>query len=353
MAEHILSARIHEYQKPLVVELAQMPRPRGEGVVVKVGGAGLCHSDLHLISGEWSDAIPLALPKTPGHEVAGTIEEIGDSVPKGMFERGDLVAVFGGWGCGSCLACKRGDEQMCPVAKWPGLSQYDGGFSQYIAVPSYRFLIKVAGTKLKAEEIAPLTDAGLTPYRAIRKFRHLLVPGTTIAVMGIGGLGSYGIQYAKMLAPNSTTIAIDRSDKKLMFAKDLGAEHAIRLSESTKKEVMEITQGRGVDIIIDCVGAENTTSMSVNLLAKGGVLAIVGLFGSRVQLPLMPTVLNEYEVTGSLWGNYNELREVIELAKQGKIMHRIQTFRLEDVNDAVDLLRSGQITGRAVFTPNS
>lgn len=352
MAEHILSARIHEYQKPLVVESVQMPRPRGEGVVVKVGGAGLCHSDLHLINGEWRDAIPLALPKTPGHEVAGTVEEIGDSVPKGICERGDLVAVFGGWGCGSCLACKRGDEQMCPAAKWPGLSQYDGGFSQYIAVPSYRFLIKVEDTKLKAEEIAPLTDAGLTPYRAIRKFRHLLVPGTTIAVVGIGGLGSYGIQYAKLLAPNSTTIAIDRSDKKLRFAKDLGAEHAIRLSESTRKEVMEITQGRGVDIIIDCVGAENTTSMSVNLLAKGGALAIVGLFGSKVQLPLMPTVLNEYEVTGSLWGNYNELREVIELAKQGKLKHMLQTFQLEEVNDAIDLLRNGQITGRAVITPN-
>lgn len=352
MAEHILSARIHEYQKPLVVESVQMPRPRGEGVVVKVGGAGLCHSDLHLINGEWRDAIPLALPKTPGHEVAGTVEEIGDSVPKGICERGDLVAVFGGWGCGSCLACKRGDEQICPVAKWPGLSQYDGGFSQYIAVPSYRFLIKVEDTKLKAEEIAPLTDAGLTPYRAIRKFRHLLVPGTTIAVVGIGGLGSYGIQYAKLLAPNSTTIAIDRSDKKLRFAKDLGAEHAIRLSESTRKEVMEITQGRGVDIIIDCVGAENTTSMSVNLLAKGGALAIVGLFGSKVQLPLMPTVLNEYEVTGSLWGNYNELREVIELAKQGKLKHMLQTFQLEEVNDAIDLLRNGQITGRAVITPN-
>jgi propanol-preferring alcohol dehydrogenase len=352
MAEHILSARIHEYQKPLVVESVQMPRPRGEGVVVKVGGAGLCHSDLHLINGEWRDAIPLALPKTPGHEVAGTVEEIGDSVPKGICERGDLVAVFGGWGCGSCLACKRGDEQMCPAAKWPGLSQYDGGFSQYIAVPSYRFLIKVEDTKLKAEEIAPLTDAGLTPYRAIRKFRHLLVPGTTIAVVGIGGLGSYGIQYAKLLAPNSTTIAIDRSDKKLRFAKDLGAEHAIRLSESTRKEVMEITQGRGVDIIVDCVGAENTTSMSVNLLAKGGALAIVGLFGSKVQLPLMPTVLNEYEVTGSLWGNYNELREVIELAKQGKLKHMLQTFQLEEVNDAIDLLRNGQITGRAVITPN-
>ncbi len=349
----MLSARIHEYQRPLVVEPVKMPSPRGEGIIVKVGGAGLCHSDLHLMNGEWKEAIPLALPKIPGHEVAGWVEEIGDSVPKGMFERGDLVAVFGGWGCGSCQICKRGDEQMCPIAKWPGLSQYDGGYSQYIAVPSYRFLIKVAaGTRLKPEELAPLTDAGLTPYRAIRRFRHMLVPGTTIAVVGIGGLGSYGIQYARMLAPNSTTIAIDRNDKKLEFARKLGADHAIRLSGSTRKEVKEITQGRGVDVIVDCVGAENTISVSVGLLSKGGVLAVVGLFGAQVCVPLMPTVINEYQITGSLWGNYNELCEVIELARQGKVKHTIQTFSLEDINDAINLLKSGQITGRAVITPN-
>jgi propanol-preferring alcohol dehydrogenase len=348
----MLSARIHEYQKPLVVENVKVPSAQGEGVIVKVGGAGLCHSDLHLINGEWKDAMPLELPKTPGHEVAGWVEEVGDSVPKDMFERGDLVAVFGGWGCGSCFLCKRGDEQMCSAARWPGLSQYDGGYSQYIAVPSYRFLIKVAGTKLKPEEIAPLTDAGLTPYRAIRRFRHLLLPGTTIAVVGIGGLGSYGIQYARMLAPNSTTIAIDRDDKKLELAKNLGAEYAVRLSESTRKEVMEITQDRGVDVIVDCVGAENTTAASIRLLARGGVLAVVGLFGTQVCMPLMPAVINEYQVTGSLWGNYNELREVIELAKQGKVRHAIRTFRLEDINHAIDLLRGAKITGRAVITPN-
>ncbi len=157
---------------------------------MRVGSAGLCHSDLHLINGEWKTAIPFELPKIPGHEVAGWVEELGELVPPRMLETGDLVAVFGGWGCGSCLICKQGDEQMCPTVKWPGLSQYDGGYAQYILVPSYRFLIKVVGTKLTPEQVAPLTDAGLTPYRAVRRFRHLLVPGTSIAVIGIGGLGS-------------------------------------------------------------------------------------------------------------------------------------------------------------------
>ena len=349
----MLSARIHEYQKPLIVENVSRPSIKGEAVLVKVGGAGLCHSDLHLISGEWKNALPLSLPKTPGHEVAGWVEEVGESVPKGLFERGDLVAVFGGWGCGVCTVCKRGDEQMCALAQWPGLSNYDGGYSQYLSVPSYRFLIKVGNnTKLTPAAIAPLTDAGLTPYRAIRRFRHMLVPGTAVAVVGIGGLGSYGIQYARLLAPNSTTIAIDRNERKLDLAKQFGADHCIKLSGNTHKEVMEVTEGRGVDLVVDCVGAENTIGHSTALLTKGGVLAVVGLFGTQIKVPLMPAVLNEYQVTGSLWGNYNELREVIELAKQGKVKHVLQTFRLEEINRAIDLLKSGQIMGRAVITPD-
>ncbi|MEO9294297.1 MAG: NAD(P)-dependent alcohol dehydrogenase [Nitrososphaera sp.] len=350
----MISARMHEYQKPLVVENIPVPKARGEGVLVKVGGAGLCHSDLHLISGEWKDAIPLALPMTPGHEVAGWVEEVGEHVPPGLFNPGDLVAIFGGWGCGACATCKRGDEQMCPFAKWPGLSQHDGGYSQYILVPSYRFLIKVRGSRLTPQELAPLTDAGLTPYRAVRRFRHMLVPGTSIAIVGIGGLGSYCVQYARLLAPNSTVIAIDRNEKKLDLARKFGADHAISLKDGdndAKKGVWDITQGRGIDVIVDCVGAENTTSLAISLLARGGALAVVGLFGSKISVPLLPAVINEYCVTGSLWGNYNELCEVIELAKQNKIRHALQTFKLDDINSAIDRLREGQIVGRAVIVP--
>jgi propanol-preferring alcohol dehydrogenase len=349
----MLCARLQKYGKPLVIEeIPKLEKPKGDAVIVKVGGAGLCHSDLHLLDGEWKDAIPLSLPRTPGHEIAGWIEETGDSVPEGMFERGDTVAVFGGWGCGVCTICKRGDEQMCPNARWPGLSQYDGGYAQYVFVPSYRFLIKVKG-KIAPEELAPLTDAGLTPYRAIRKFRHMLLPGTAVAVVGIGGLGSYGVQYARLLAPNSTVIAVDRNDKRLELANKFGADSIVRLSEDTYRQVMEVTEGRGVDVVLDCAGAENTIAESVRMLAKGGALAIVGLFGAQIKLPLLPAVINEYQVTGSLWGNYNELCEVIELARQGKIKHAISAFPLQDINSAIDMLRAGQITGRAVFKPQS
>ena len=351
----MLSARIHEYKGPLVIE--NIPTPaniHGEAVLVRVGAAGLCHSDLHLINGDWKDAIPLALPKIPGHENAGWVEAVGDTVPEGLFSKGELVAIFGGWGCGICTFCKRGDEQLCTAPHWPGLSQRDGGYSEYIFVPSYRFLVKIPKRgNLGPEELAPLTDAGLTPYRAIKKVMHLLTPGTSIAVNGMGGLGMYGIQYASLLAPNSTVIAIDRKEKKLALAESFGAEYVVNSASGSniRDEVSKLTGGRGVDVVVDTVGAENTIKDSLRILAKGGSLVVVGLFGGIIEVPLLPAVINEYQVISSLWGNYNELKEVIELASRRKIKHACRTFSLREINNAIDLLRKGEIVGRAVIVP--
>lgn len=362
-SETMLSARIHEYQEPLEIDTVSKPKvAHGEEVLIRVGAAGLCHSDLHLINGEWKDVLPLKLPKTPGHEVAGWIVEIGESVPQtAEMKEGDLVAVFGGWGCGICIYCKRGDEQLCNFPRWPGLSAYDGGYSEYIIVPSYRFLIKVgnlstSSSSIRPEELAPLTDAGLTPYRAIKKIRHLLGPGKTIAIFGIGGLGSYAIQYAKTLGQSSTVIALDRNEERLKLAEKFGADYVVNVSNSQniRSEILsKITEGRrtGVDVVIDCVGAEATVEDSCRILNKGGSLVVVGLFGSQIKIPLVRAVLQEYQVYGSLWGNYNELCEVIELAKAGKIKHNIQKFPLSDINEAIQLLKNGQIVGRGVIIP--
>ena len=294
--------------------------------------------------------------------MAGWIEEIGESVPEtAEMKEGDLVAVFGGWGCGFCIYCKRGDEQLCNFPRWPGLSAYDGGFSEYIIVPSYRFLIKVgnlftSSSSIRPEELAPLTDAGLTPYRAIKKIRHLLGPGKTIAIFGIGGLGSYAIQYAKTLGQSSTVIALDRNEERLKLAEKFGADYAVNVSNSQniRSEILsKITEGRrtGVDVVIDCVGAEATVEDSCRILNKGGSLVVVGLFGSQIKIPLVRAVLQEYQVYGSLWGNYNELCEVIELAKAGKIKHNIQKFPLSEINEAIQLLKNGEIVGRGVIIP--
>ena len=294
--------------------------------------------------------------------MSGWIEEIGESVPEtAEMKEGDLVAVFGGWGCGFCIYCKRGDEQLCNFPRWPGLSDYDGGYSEYIIVPSYRFLIKVGNlftrsSNIRPEELAPLTDAGLTPYRAIKKIRHLLGPGKTIAIFGIGGLGSYAIQYAKTLGQSSTVIALDRNEERLKLAEKFGADYVVNVSNSQniRSEILsKITEGRrtGVDVVIDCVGAEATVEDSCRILNKGGSLVVVGLFGSQIKIPLVRAVLQEYQVYGSLWGNYNELCEVIELAKAGKIKHNIQKFPLSEINEAIQLLKNGEIVGRGVIIP--
>jgi propanol-preferring alcohol dehydrogenase len=223
-----------------------------------------------------------------------------------------------------------------------------------MVVPSYRFLVKVPkNSGLSPEAVAPLTDAGLTPYRAIKKTSHALVPGTSIAVTGIGGLGIYGIQYAKVLAPNSTVIAIDRNDKKLDLAKKFGADQTINsaTTKSIHQDALNLTGGKGVDVVVDTVGAENTIRDSVRILAKGGILVVVGLFGTQIKIPLLPAVVNEYQVLASLWGNYNELKEVVELAARGKVRHAYQSFPLNDINKAVSLLREGKILGRAVILP--
>ncbi len=159
MDKSVLSARIHQYKEPLSLDNVSKPSiTQDEEVLVKVGATGLCHSDIHLINGEWKDLIPLNLPKTPGHEVAGWVEETGKSVPDYLLKSGDLVAIFGGWSCGICFYCKSGDEQMCQFAKWPGLSSFDGGYSEFILVPSYRFLVKVdkKESNTNPENLAPL-----------------------------------------------------------------------------------------------------------------------------------------------------------------------------------------------------
>ena len=283
------------------------------------------------------------------------MEEIGASVPKNSIKEGDLVAVFGGWGCGHCIYCKRGDEQICQSAKWPGLSEYDGGFSEYLLVPSYKFLVRVDGCalSLKPEELAPLTDAGLTPYRAIKKVRHLLGPNKNVAIIGIGGLGFYGVQYAQILGSGANVLAIDRSDDKLELAKGVGADFTLNIAmlEGIRKKIDIITHGQGVDVVLDTVGLEITLDTAVNILNRNGAIVVVGLFGREIKAPLFQTVIKEFQIQGSLWGNYNELCEVIELAKKTKIKHQIKKFSLSKVNEAIDLLRTGSVSGRAVITP--
>jgi alcohol dehydrogenase, propanol-preferring len=352
----MLAARMHEYKKPLLLEQVQEAKNlSGERVLVKVGGAGICRTDLQMIDGYFREYLDLKLPCTLGHEIAGWVEEIGDSVPENIIKKGDLVVVYAAWGCGVCPQCKSGSEQICGNGKWAGFGP-EGGYSEFVLVPSYKYLIKVnKESNLKPEDIAPITDAGLTTYRAIRKVKHILGPGKSIAIIGMGGLGSYAVQYARILSAGSTVLAFDRNDDKLDLAKENGADHVINIkdkkSEDIRAEVNKATGRTEVNAGIDVVGTEESIAMGFSMLATEGAYVSSGLVGNQIKMPLFPLVSRELQYYGSFWGSYNDLREVMELAKKGLIKHHVQKFGLPEANDALDLLREGKILGRGVLVP--
>ena len=341
------AARLHNYKTPLQIDEVDLPKTKGESVLIKVSAAGICHSDIHFMKGEWEKAIPVKLPITIGHETSGIVEEVGEGV-RGLV-KGDVIAVFGGWGCGICKSCKSGDEQLCSLPRWPGLSQSDGGYAEYMHIPTYKFLVKANG--LDPRNVAPLTDAGLTPYRAVKKIRNVLNPNTFTLLFGVGGLGCYAIQYLKLLSPTNV-ITVVRSSDKAKLATEMGSDYVV----NTKEEdvitgVNKITGNQGVDVVLDIVSSTETLETGMSCLKKRGIMVLVGLMGTSFNLPIIQSVINEISVVGSLWGNYNELTEVISLAHANKLKTIVNPYCLTDVNKAIEHLESGKIHGRAILVP--
>lgn len=349
------SARMHAYHRPLVLDDVPTPDIAPDEVLLKVGAAGMCRTDVQLVDGYFHRYAPMSFPVTPGHEIAGEISRIGAALSKQTgFAEGDKVVVFGGWGDGVCRHCHRGDEQICGHGRWPGFGPH-GGYAEYLPVPA-RYLIKIDEKfPLAVEELAPLTDAGLTPYRGIKKLRDAgaLGPGRVLAVLGVGALGTYAVQYAKLLGGGASVVAIARNADKLAAAKELGADHVISSKGKSLDEIREeltaaVGQGE-IDAAIDCAGAEEMIRLGFGLLGTAGHYASVGLVGDRIDIPLFPLVAREFTYHGSFWGNYNDLSEVIALAKQGKVRHTIKTIGFDDINEHLELLRAGDIVGRAVI----
>ena len=350
------AARMHDYNEPLRIEDVPVPDIGPDDVLVKVAATGMCRSDVQLMEGYFTQGAPLTEPITPGHEVAGWIAAMGSAVPgaAGLSE-GDLVVVNPNWGDGTCRQCREGNEQICGNGKMAGFGP-PGGFAEYMPVP-HRHVIKVPdGVDPKPETLAPLTDAGLTPYRGMKKLRQAgkLGAGRTVVVNGIGGLGSYGVQYARLLGGGATVVAFARSDEKLALARENGAHHTVNTGGKSADEVAdtleELTGRRDVDAILDCAGAEEGLQLGAAVLAREGAITCVGLMGQKVVLPLLPFTNGERSYFGSFWGNYDDLAEVLALATQGLIKHTIRTITLDDVNDSLEALKRGDIVGRLVVT---
>lgn len=326
------------------IQLIDLPDPEvgPTDVLVRISGAGVCHSDLHVIDGEVGVR---QKPITLGHENAGIVERVGSLVTE--VKPGDGVAVFGAWGCGVCALCEQGEENLCQKPIYPGV-MVDGGWAEKLLVPHPRNLVKLNG--LDPVIAAPLTDAALTPYRAVRKALSRLGPGRTLAIIGVGGLGHMALQIARALTPATQVIAIDVSDEKLAMAKELGADHCVNAKSDVGAAVKAATGGAGADAVIDFVGNDATLANAVASIAIAGKLVVVGIAGGTLPFSFWKIPL-ECEVTTSIWGNRRELKEVLELARRGLITPHIERQPLSAINEVIARLHAGDVRGRVVLTP--
>jgi len=350
------AARMYGYREPLRIDEVPVPEPGPEEILLKVAACGVCRSDYQLLDGYFEGPFPVEFPYIPGHEVTGRVAGLGRAVPNSVgYREGDMVAVSPSWGDGTCRQCREGNEQLCSgTGRWLGFGP-PGGFAEYVIVES-RHAIRVSEEAAKTPEfLAPMTDAGMTPYRGMRKLSNTgrLGPNRTVAVTGIGGLGSYAVQYAKLFGAGATVVALGRSDDKLNVARQNGADHGINVKDKSsgaiQDELGRLTGRRAIDAILDCVGSDASISMGFDLLGHEGVLATVGLMSHRVEHRQFPFVGTELTYMGSFWGNYQDLAEVLSLAEAGLVKHNVTKVRLEDINENLQALGRGDVVGRQVI----
>jgi len=336
-------------QPPQLMEVP-VPEPGPGQVLVKVGGAGACHSDLHLMA--WTaETARYKAGFTLGHENAGWIARPGQGVQG--FREGDAVVVNAGWGCGACGNCRRGCDNYCECTDWTkrprsgGLGS-DGGMAEYLLVPSARWLVPLR--KLDPRDAAPLTDATATSYHAVKRALPLLVPGATAVVIGVGGLGQFAVQLLRVLSA-ATIIAVDTSAEKLQRARELGADWGLLSPDNPTAQIMDRTKGVGAEAVLDFVGADSTLAMGAAVTRRLGQIIVIGLGGGCLPVTFgkMPLGATVSIIMGS---SISELAEVVALAEAGRIQLRTERFPLEKAGDAYARMKANQLQGRAVILPN-
>jgi NAD+-dependent secondary alcohol dehydrogenase Adh1 len=342
------AARLHQYDAQLVIE--DVPKPEVAGphdVVVKIGGAGVCRTDLHVIEQVWKDvqdADGHLLPYTLGHENAGWVDSVGSAVT--TVQPGDPVIMHPLVTCGVCAGCRRGEDMYCSNGKFPGLS-HDGGYAEYL-LSNERAMIKL-DPSLDPAAVAPLADAGITAYRAVKKAVPGLQAGSSCVVIGAGGLGHIAIQSLKALSPTEV-IVVDTNPDALAMAKEIGADHVVDGKDDPVSAIKDLTGGFGSHAVIDFVAEHGTTETGPNMIRNGGTYYVVG-YGGRVDIPALQIIFSEISVVGSLVGNYTELSELMDLAAAKKVTLHAQRYSLDDANQALDDLHHGRVRGRAVLVP--
>lgn len=323
----------------------QVPEPGPGEVLMRVGAAGACHSDLHVLDAP--NALGMPMPLTLGHENAGWVEALGAGVVG--FTRGEAVAVYGIIGCGRCVACLDGRDNECRRVQPGGIGLgRDGGMAEYLIAPA-RQLIPIGD--LDVTQAAPLTDAGLTPYHAIRTTQRGLFPGATCVVIGVGGLGHMAVQ---LLAATTGVriVAVDVREDALSLAASVGAHHVVRAGPEAAAQIRAIAgpEAGGVEVVLDCVGAQATIDLARAVIATGGDIAIIGLAGGSLPVAF-GSVPFDVRVTVPFWGTRRELADVIALARTGRIKAHVESYALDQAGTAYERLRNGAVQGRAVVVP--
>jgi len=316
-------------------------------VIVRIGGAGVCRTDLHIIEGVWRPHMDPTgdnlLPLIMGHENAGWVEAIGKEV-EGI-KVGDPVIIHPKISGGTCLACRRGYDMHGP-GKFPGLD-CDGGYSEYLCT-SERNIVLLPKT-LAPKEVAPYADAGLTAYRAVKKATRHLLPGEVCVVIGAGGLGHIGVQCLKAMCA-ADVIVVDKSDASLALATKMGADKTVKADGNEVEAVLELTGGQGAEAVIDFVGEKGTTTKGLAMTRAMGSYYVVG-YGEDIRVPTVDMVITEKNIIGNLVGTWAELTELMALADRGLVDLTTVEYRLGDANQALRDLRDGKIHGRAVLIP--
>ncbi|WP_253663675.1 NAD(P)-dependent alcohol dehydrogenase [Williamsia maris] len=329
------------------LEMTELPIPSPTGpfdVVVKIGGAGVCRTDLHILEGQWAEKSQVTLPYTIGHENAGWVAAVGSAVTN--VAEGDKVILHPLITCGLCRACRSGDDVHCEVNQFPGIDT-NGGYAEYIKT-SARSVVKIDDA-LEPADVAALADAGLTAYHAAAKAAKRLTPRDRCVVIGAGGLGHIGIQVLKALTP-AELIVIDRNEQALKLAESIGADRGIVADGTHVEQLLDLTGGNGAEVVIDFVGENGTTAEGLAMTRPAGDYHIVG-YGENIDVPSIDLISAEKNIVGNLVGSYNDLCDLMQLAARGAVNLHTAKYSLDDFQSAIDDLDAGNVRGRAILTP--
>ncbi|MER7395798.1 NAD(P)-dependent alcohol dehydrogenase [Streptomyces sp. NPDC000151] len=329
------------------LRLTDVPMPEITGpydVLVKIGGAGVCRTDLHILEGQWAQKSGVTLPYTIGHENAGWVHAVGSAVTN--VAEGDKVIVHPLITCGLCRACRSGDDVHCEQSAFPGIDTA-GGYAEYLKT-SARSVVRIDDA-LQPADVAALADAGLTAYHAAAKAARRLRPGDRCVVIGAGGLGHIGVQVLKALTA-AELIVVDRNPDAAKLATSIGADHGVVAAGEHVEEVLELTGGHGAETVIDFVGEGGATKDGVAMLRRAGDYHVVG-YGENIDIPTIDIISTEINLIGNLVGSYNDLCELMTLAAQGRVRLHTAAYPLDRFQDAVDDLTAGTVRGRAILIP--